>query len=147
MLFRSAAHSITLCLAALGAITFPPRFFESGIAASIVVMAVNNIRPIFNQRYEPAVVFAFGLLHGMGFASLLKQLPLPPAHRLLSLFGFNLGVEIGQLSVLLLAVPAVALAARSAPARSILVRGGGLAIAVAGGIWFVERAFNVTIVS
>jgi hypothetical protein len=141
----TVAHSITLCLVAVGTIAISPRFFESGIAASIVVMAVNNLRPLFTARYEAVVVFAFGLLHGMGFASMLKQLPLPPAHWLSSLFGFNLGVEIGQLSILFLTAPVVALVGLSLPARAILVRAGGVAIAVAGGIWFVERTFDVTI--
>ena len=92
------AHSITLTLAALGVIELPSRLVESVIAASIVVAALNNIRPrVFERLWM--VAFGFGLVHGFGFASVLADLGLPRDALLLALVGFNVGVELGQLAI------------------------------------------------
>ena len=98
------AHSITLSLAALGWVRPASRWVEASIAASVLLAALNNVRPIVTQRVW-AVGFGFGLVHGFGFAGALGELGLPQGTRLLSLLGFNLGVEIGQLAVVCALLP------------------------------------------
>ena len=86
------AHSITLSLAAFDIIRLPSRLTESVIAASIVVAALNNVFPLVTEaRWR--IAFAFGLLHGFGFASVLSEMGLPQGARLISLVAFNLGVS------------------------------------------------------
>src|SRR4030095_6644743 len=94
----TVAHSITLTLAALGIVALPSRWVESAIALSAVLAALNNIFPIV-ERGRWIAAFAFGLLHGFGFAGALQDLGLPAGSLALSLAGFNLGVEVGALSV------------------------------------------------
>ena len=94
----TVAHSITLSLAALSVISLPSRLVESTIALSVVLAALNNLKPLVAER-RWAVAFAFGLIHGFGFASVLADLGLPQGALLLALVGFNLGVEIGQLAI------------------------------------------------
>jgi hypothetical protein len=97
----TVAHSITLSLAALGLVHLPSRLIESAIAASVVMAALNNLRPFFFERGW-LVAFGFGLLHGFGFANALSDLGLHSGQFALTLFGFNLGVEIGQLAIVAL---------------------------------------------
>ncbi len=98
------AHSITLSLAAFDVVRLPSRLTESVIAASIVVAALNNVWPVVTHaRWR--IAFAFGLLHGFGFAAVLSEMGLPRNARLLSLIAFNLGVETGQLAVVLAVMP------------------------------------------
>ena len=98
------AHSVTLSLAALGLVTPASRWVESGIALSVLVAALNNVRPVITRRIW-MVAFGFGLVHGFGFAGALSELGLPTGARLASLVGFNVGVEIGQLSVVAVVLP------------------------------------------
>ena len=136
------AHSITLSAATLGWVSLPSRLVESAIAASVVLAALNNVWPVFHRR-RWMVAFAFGLIHGFGFASVLVDLGLPRGALALALLGFNLGVEAGQLAIvaafLLLAYPARA----SAFYRRVVLVGGSLLIAAVALGWFVERAFNL----
>ncbi len=134
------AHSITLTLAALGVIHLPSRLTESAIAASIVVAALNNLRPVVTEG-RARLGFAFGLLHGFGFASVLAEMGLPAGARLLSLFAFNLGIEAGQLAVVAAVMP-IAYAARGkrAYATRFMPAGSALIALIALG-WFVQRAF------
>ena len=138
----TVAHSITLSLATLGLVSLPSRLVESSIAASVVLAALNNIWPVFHGR-RWMVAFAFGLIHGFGFASVLVDLGLPQGALALALLGFNLGVEAGQLAIvaafLLLAYPV----RRSAFYRRVVLLGGSLLIAVVAAAWLVERAFNL----
>jgi hypothetical protein len=138
----TVAHSITLSLATLGLVSLPSRLVESSIAASVVLAALNNVRPVFHSR-RWMVAFAFGLIHGFGFASVLVDLGLPQGALALALLGFNLGVEAGQLGIvaafLLLAYPL----RRSAFYRRVVLLGGSLLIAVIAAAWLVERAFNL----
>ena len=98
------AHSITLSLAALGVVSLPSRWVESAIALSVVLAALNNIWPVvYGKRW--VIAFAFGLIHGFGFASVLADLGLPQESLLIALVAFNLGVELGQL-VIVARVPA-----------------------------------------
>lgn len=100
----TAAHSITLSLSALGWVVPASQWIEPVIAASVLLAALNNIRPWVTQRLW-MMGFAFGLIHGFGFAGALSELGLPQNGRLLSLLGFNLGVELGQLAVVCVTLP------------------------------------------
>ena len=105
----TVAHSITLSLAALGVLSLPSRLVESTIAASVVLAALNNLRPlVLGRRW--LVAFCFGLIHGFGFASVLADLGLPQDALLLALVGFNLGVEVGQLCIVIAFLPLAFLA-------------------------------------
>ena len=133
------AHSITLSLAAFDIIRLPSRLTESVIAASIVVAALNNVFPVITQtRWRLA--FAFGLLHGFGFASVLSEMGLPQGARLLSLLGFNLGVEAGQLAVVAAVMPLAFWLRRSAFYEHGILRWGSVGIAGLATVWLVQRA-------
>ncbi len=138
----TAAHSITLTLAALGLVALPSRWVESAIALSVVLAALNNLVPVVaNGRWIAA--FAFGLLHGFGFAGALQDLGLPTQGLALSLAGFNIGVELGQLAIVAAFLPlAFRLRATSAYRRVILM-GGSAVIAAVAAVWLAERAFDV----
>jgi HupE/UreJ protein len=140
------AHSLTLSLAALHLVAIPARLTESAIAASVVLAAINNIRPVFG-RDRWVVAFALGLLHGFGFASVLADVGLPPARLVSSLLGFNLGVELGQLVVVAGCLPIAYLVRRTAAYRRITVPGVSAALAVVAIIWLVERALDVSLVT
>ena len=138
----TVAHSITLSLAALGVITLPTRLTESAIALSVVLAALNNIYPLF-QRRRWMVAFAFGLIHGFGFASVLADLGLPRDALLLALVGFNLGVEVGQLAIVSAFLPAAFWLRRTVLYRRMIFLGGSVLICMLATVWFVERAFNL----
>lgn len=100
----TVAHSITLVLAALGWITPASRWVEAAIAASVLLAALNNLRPVITRRLW-IVGFVFGLIHGFGFAGALGELGLPDSARLTALLSFNIGVELGQLTVVAIVMP------------------------------------------
>ena len=137
------AHSITLTLAALGLVRLPTRLTESVIAASIIVAALNNIFPVVTEA-RARIAFAFGLLHGFGFASVLAEMGLPQGARLVSLLGFNLGIETGQLAVVFGLMPLAYLARASLFYRRALLPWGSAAIASLALLWLVQRAFLPT---
>jgi hypothetical protein len=133
------AHSITLSLAALDIVRLPSRLTESVIAASIVVAALNNIFPVITES-RARIAFAFGLLHGFGFASVLSDMGLAQGARVLSLLSFNLGIEAGQLAVVLLVMP-LAYSLRSGLwYRRVAMPWGSAAIAALALVWLVQRA-------
>jgi len=133
------AHSITLTLAALELVRLPSRLTESVIAASIVIAALNNIFPLVTES-RARIAFAFGLLHGFGFASVLTEMGLPSGARLLALVAFNLGIEAGQLAVVLAVMPVI-YALRSAQVyRRALLPWGSAAIAGLALVWLLQRA-------
>jgi hypothetical protein len=135
------AHSITLSLAVLGFVSLPSRFVESTIAASIIVAALNNIRGSIEKK-RWVMAFAFGLIHGFGFASALADLGLPQGALALALVGFNLGVEIGQMAIVALFVP-IAFALRGTGFyRRVLLPVGSILIAIIAAYWFAQRAFD-----
>ena len=137
----TVAHSITLSLAALGIVALPSRLVESAIAASVVVAALNNLKPMVEGR-RWLVAFGFGLIHGFGFASVLGELGLPRDALLLALVGFNLGVECGQLVIVALFLPLAYSLRGSRFYRRTVMKGGSLAIAGIAGIWLAERVFG-----
>lgn len=108
------AHTVTLALGALGLVSVPGSIVEPLIAASIVYVAVENIFSRGLTRWRPIVVFGFGLLHGLGFASVLGEFGLPEAQFVPALIGFNVGVEFGQLTVIAFAAIALWLGCRAA---------------------------------
>jgi hypothetical protein len=135
----TVAHSITLTLAALDLVRLPGAAVESAIAASVVLAALNNLRPLIWRR-RWLLAFAFGLIHGFGFASVLGELGLPADLRLLSLLAFNLGVELGQLAIVLLAVPLAYALRASRFYRVGVLRLGSLAVAAVAVLWFLQRS-------
>jgi hypothetical protein len=138
----TVAHSITLSLAALSVIELPSRLVESAIALSVLLAAINNLWPVVSRR-RWMVAFAFGLIHGFGFASVLTDLGLPQQALLLALVGFNLGVEGGQLVIVAAFLPlAYALRATWFYRRLTLV-GGSALIALIAAVWLAERALEV----
>ncbi|MCA2978951.1 MAG: HupE/UreJ family protein [Myxococcaceae bacterium] len=139
----TVAHGLTLTAALLGWAHAPARLVEPAIAASIVVMAVVNLgAPALKGLHRAGLVFAFGLLHGLGFASALAALGLGPTHRALVIVGLNVGIELGQAAFVAAALglgAALRLTLRDGPG------GGRLRLAVSGvtglcgAAWFVER--------
>ncbi len=140
----TVAHSITLSLAALGVFELPPRLVESVIAISIAIAALDIIYPIFRNQIW-LIVFGFGLFHGFGFASVLSHLGVLGEHMALSLFGFNLGVEIGQVVVICLVFPAFFLVRRMAFYRPVMLKTGAAVLILVAMFWFIERAFEFEI--
>ncbi len=134
------AHSVTLALGTLGVIQISPAIVEPLIAASIVYVAVENIVTDRLQRWRPLVVFCFGLLHGLGFAGVLEEIGLSPTHFVTGLIAFNVGVELGQLTVVGLCFLAVGLWFQSKSwYRSGITVPASLVIAIIGAYWFIER--------
>jgi hypothetical protein len=137
------AHSITLTLATLGILEPPGELVEPLIALSIVYVGLDNLRAKEGRRDPRALLaFAFGFVHGFGFASVLRDFGIPAAHVGWALFSFNLGVEIGQACIVGIAAPILGLIrARLPRLGSRIVQVGSLGIAAAGAWWFVERTF------
>jgi len=136
----TVAHTVTLALAALGIVTIPASIVEPLIAASIVFVAVENIlRPQLGV-WRTGVVFFFGLLHGLGFASVLGELGGGQSNFIARLIGFNIGVEIGQLAVIAAAFLIVGIWFGSKPwYRRAIAIPASLVIACIGAYWFIER--------
>jgi hypothetical protein len=138
----TVAHSITLALAALGIVALPARLVESAIAASVAIAALNNAYPIFRDR-RWLVGFGFGLLHGFGFASVLAATDLPRSSLSLALFGFNLGVESGQLVIVAAFLPLAYLVRRTWMYQRFTLVVASCAIALLATVWFLERALDL----
>ena len=134
----TVAHSITLVSSILGWLTPPVAIIESVIALSVILAALNNLLGWFSlKRWRLA--FVFGLIHGFGFANVLLDLSLPGKQLALALGGFNVGVEIGQLAIVLAFLPLAWWLRHTRFYRWVVVVGGSLAIAVIGTVWLVER--------
>jgi hypothetical protein len=138
----TVAHSITLSLATLELVSLPSRAVEAAIAASVLLAALNNLHPVVLGR-RWLVAFGFGLIHGFGFASVLAELGLPGDALLLALLAFNLGVELGQLAIVVVFLPLAYALRRSTLYRHVVFTGGSALIAVLAAVWFAERAFNL----
>jgi hypothetical protein len=142
------AHSLSLIAASLGWVSLPGRLVESLIAFSILYTALENIvRP--DVRWRFAMTFGFGLMHGLGFASVL-QVMLPPDHIIAPLLGFNLGVEVGQLVIVAIALPVFWLLARELGAeryRRRVLPALSIVIALIAIKWLIERAFDIGVVT
>jgi hypothetical protein len=137
----TVAHSITLGAAVLGFVSLPSRWVESGIAATVIFAAINNLYPfIHGKRWM--IAFSLGLIHGFGFATVLTELGLPSGALGLALAGFNLGVETGQLAIVLAFLPIAYVLRGSWFYRRGVLQLGSMAVLVIGVVWFLERSLN-----
>ncbi|MCF6232745.1 MAG: HupE/UreJ family protein [Rhodobacteraceae bacterium] len=138
----TVAHTVTLALGASGVVQINPNIVEPLIAATIVFVAVENVISGRMHRWRPVVVFGFGLLHGLGFAAVLGEFGLPEQQFLPALIGFNVGVELGQLTVIAAAFLSVGLWFGRKPwYRGRIAIPASMGIAFVGAYWFVERVF------
>jgi hydrogenase/urease accessory protein HupE len=134
----TVAHSLTLAATALGYLAAPSSIIEPLIAASIVVLGIDNLRKREGlPRYRGVLVFGCGLLHGMGIAGALVEMGLADGNRAVSLLAFNAGVEAGQLAVVGAGLTVMALAGKAR--RPVLAKAGSLAAAAIGAFWLVQR--------
>ncbi|MTI53006.1 MAG: HupE/UreJ family protein [Alcanivorax sp.] len=134
----TVTHSLTLALASLGLVNLPSWLVESAIAITVGLGAASNLAPqYFPRRWVMALVF--GLIHGLGFAAVLSDLGLEGGSLVLTLLGFNLGVEAGQALIVLVFVPAAFLVRRTAAYRRWFVPIGSVAIIAIASVWAVER--------
>ena len=136
------AHALTLTLATLGIVALSPTFVEPLIALSIAYVAIENVLTRRLTPWRPAVVFAFGLLHGLGFATVLRELGLSAEERLIGLVTFNVGIELGQLMVIATAFCAVGWFRHRGWYRARIVVPTSVVIALVGLAWTVERALG-----
>jgi hydrogenase/urease accessory protein HupE len=136
------AHSITLSLAALNLVMPPPALIEPAIALSVVYVGADNLLVSGGRDMRAWIAFGFGLIHGFGFANVLREMDLPGRALGWTLFGFNFGVEIGQLIVVILVASALAwIRSRSEVAGRRLALAGSIVVIAAGAFWFVQRVF------
>ncbi len=135
------AHSITLSLAALQVVNLPSRWVESAIAASVMLVAANNLRPFFRGR-EWTVTFVFGLVHGLGFASALGELGLRRENLWSTLAAFNLGVEGGQLVIVSVFLPVAFRLRATTFYQRALATGGSMVILLIAVGWLIERVWE-----
>jgi hydrogenase/urease accessory protein HupE len=135
-------HSITLSLAALDMVTPPPTVIEPAIALSIVFVGADNLVRGGGRDVRALIALTFGLVHGFGFANVLREFGLPREALGWSLFSFNVGVEIGQLFIVLVVATALALVRRRSEIAGMrLASAGSLVVVAAGTYWFVQRVF------
>ena len=132
------AHSITLACSVFGWVSLPDKWIESLIALSIMVSAVLNLQTRFHISHWK-LAFLFGLIHGMGFANGLKELGLSSSYFLETLFAFNLGVELGQLSAVILVAVPVLLLARQSEAKQRILKYGSIAVLLTSMVWLAQR--------
>jgi len=138
----TVAHSVTLSLAALNILSPPTRIIEPAIALSIVCVGADNLMVGRGRDVRAWIAFGFGFVHGFGFANVLREMDLPRQALGWSLFSFNVGVELGQLLVVVAVATAFAwLRARSEWAGRQLAFAGSLAVIAAGTFWFIQRLF------
>jgi len=135
----TVAHTLTLALSTYGVVTLSPRVVEPLIALSIACVAVENVLTSKLHPWRPVVVFAFGLLHGLGFAGVLTALGLPRSQFATALVSFNVGVELGQLSVIAMAWLVVGWFRRRNWYRRRIVIPGSLVVALVGIYWTIAR--------
>jgi hydrogenase/urease accessory protein HupE len=134
------AHSITISLAVLGVITLPSRFVEAVIAFSIVYVALENIfRKEIKHRW--GLTFLFGLIHGLGFANILKEMNIPKADLAVALVNFNIGIEVVQLALVLLVLPLLTYMFRL-KSSGLIIKAGSIIVAALGAFWLIERIFS-----
>lgn len=136
----TVAHSISLSLAALEIVKLPSRPVEIVIAASIIVMALNNLRPVLPARW--IVIFIFGLFHGLGFATVMGHLTFRMVDLVKVMVLFNVGVELGQLGIVLVVFPLLYLMRKQNWFVPVIVRGGSVVIAAIATFWLIERVLG-----
>jgi hydrogenase/urease accessory protein HupE len=138
----TVAHTITLSLAALNVVTPPARIIEPAIALSIVYVGADNLLRRGGRDARVWIAFAFGFIHGFGFAYVLREMDLPTRALGWSLFSFNVGVEVGQLLVVVVVASGLAaLRRRNEAAAQTLAFAGSIAVVAAGVFWYIQRVF------
>jgi hypothetical protein len=141
----TVAHSITLSLAVLGLLTLPGSWIEPAIAFTVLLAAGNNVRPFLPGRVW-VVAFCLGLLHGFGFASALTDLGLSATSLAVALTGFNIGVEVGQILIVLLILP-ILYSLRDTPLYRVAgLQTGSALIAVVAFVWLIERSLQLELI-
>lgn len=138
------AHSITLWLSVMEYVQLPSQWVEATIALSIIVTAMSNLFPSLPLSGWK-VAFVFGLIHGFGFANVLIDLGLSSGSLAMALLGFNVGVELGQIAIVLAFMPFAYLLRGTGFYRWVVLRAGSVVIALIAAIWFYERVFNAEI--
>jgi hypothetical protein len=141
MTLFTLAHSLTLGLSLYGFLSVPMQAVEIAIALSIAFVAIENLFCEKLSRWRPAMVFVFGLVHGLGFAHSFLATPALASEFLPALFSFNLGIEFGQLAVVGIAYAAVALWWKRDCYRKVIARPASALIAASGLYWAMERSF------
>jgi hypothetical protein len=140
----TVAHSLTLLLAALGMVNVSSRLVESAIALSIVLVAANNLAGKRRVRGGSLlIIFLLGLFHGLGFASVMGQLPFRMEKFLKSVIGFNIGVELGQVVIVAVLFPIIYVLRRNPLYVPVVLKGGSTALMLIAAVWFVQRAFGL----
>jgi hypothetical protein len=140
MTLFTLAHSLTLGISLYGVVDLPSRVVEVAIALSIAFIAIENLFASKLHRWRPAVVFVFGLIHGLGFAHTFAERSIPPQDFLPALLSFNLGIELGQIAVVALAFAAVSLWWKRDVYQKRIARPASALIALCGLFWAVERS-------
>ena len=138
----TVAHSITLSLSALGMVQLPTRLVEPIIAASVALAASNNLWPWFRSKGW-LVAFSFGLIHGFGFANVLIELQLVGGVLALALVGFNVGVELGQLAIVVVFLPLAFGLKQSWFYQTLTLKVGSMLIVLIALTWMIERLFGL----
>lgn len=136
------SHTITLSLAALGIVTLPVTLVEAVIALSIAIVALGNMFPVFHNRVL-LIVFIFGLFHGFGFANVLEPLGLVPSAKAVGLLAFNIGVELGQIAIILVLFPILYALRNWSGYPFAALKLGSVAIILMASFWIVERTAPV----
>ena len=136
------AHSITLSLAAFDLVTVPSRLVESMIALSIILVACNN----FKGKVRGGslwVILGLGLFHGLGFATVMGELPFRVQSMLKCVVGFNVGVELGQIAIVSMLFVPLFLLRKTKAYVPVILWGGSVILILIAGYWFIERAFGL----
>ena len=139
-----AAHAVALSLAALGLLRLPEALVETVIAASTTLAAANILFPLFRERLW-GIVFGLSLFHGMGLAGGMMDLGVVDEHLALSVFAFILGVEVGQVLIVVVLFPLLFLVGRLTLYRKVLLPLAAMGLILVSGVWVIERAFGADI--
>jgi hypothetical protein len=137
----TVAHSVTLSLSVLDVVRLPNRFVEATIAASVAVAALNNLWPVFRGKSWIAAL-GFGLIHGFGFANVLVGMELSGGSLASALVGFNVGVELGQIAIVLVIMPLAYEFRHSWLYQSLTLKYGSALVLIISVVWMAERLFE-----
>ena len=140
----TVAHSITLTLAALQWVSLPASLIEPLIAVTIAIAALDNLRPVLGRR-RFLMTFLFGLIHGFGFAGVLQELELPTSAFVGALLQFNLGLELGQVTIVAAVAGLLFMVRERAAYVPWVIRGGSMAAIAVAVVWFIERTVDVSL--
>lgn len=138
----TVAHTITLSAATLNIVSLPSRLVESIIAISIAFAALDILYPVFRNKIW-ITVFVFGLFHGFGFASVMQDYSVPDSYITFALLGFNIGVELGQIVIILVVFPLLFLLRKTRLYEQLVLKVGAILLIIVSLYWFIERGFLI----